>query len=144
MHVKRRKGVGGRLRRKGESERRSSRVGNLLGNNGNAFSLPFFLFLFLSTYIGHRHCLLSFALFLSPRRNSLRDVRGRTPPPPSPLPPSYISFIPDNPLKSKLTVGRQPLPRSFLIPLLFFFLSELPLVFPVAFYAPRVAWFHSS
>lgn len=136
MHVKRRKGVGGRLRRKGESERRSSRVGNLLGNNGNAFSLPFFL----STYIGHRHCLLSFPLFLSPRRNSLRDVRGRTPSPS----PSYISFIPDNPLKSKLTVGRQPLPRSFLIPLLFFFLSELPLVFPVVFYAPRVAWFHSS
>lgn len=140
MHVKRRKGVGGRLRRKGESERRSSRVGNLLGNNGNAFSLPLSFSLFLSTYIGHRHCSPSFALFLSPET----EFASRCKRPYPPLPPSYISFIPDNPLKSKLTVGRQPLPRSFLIPLLFFFLSELPLVFPVVFYAPRVAWFHSS
>lgn len=81
---------------------------------------------FPSTYIGRRHRLcfsLFLALFFSPRRNSLRDVRGRT--------LSYISFIPDNPLKSKLTVGPQPLPRSFPIPLSFFFFQELPLVFPV-------------
>lgn len=82
---------------------------------------------FFPRHIGRRHRLLSLslslALFLLPRRNSLRDVRGRI--------FSYISFIPDNPLKSKLTVGPQPLPRSFPIPSLFFFFPELPLVFPV-------------
>lgn len=62
-----------------------------------------------------------------------------------PLSP-YISFIPDNPLKSKLTVGRQPLPRSFspaFVLFLFFPPAELPPSFLPrllsVFYAPRVA-----